>query len=77
MKDIYTTKTGVKIGLAYEPPRRTTISADMERLQTALLDGKRKILPHMTVERAIDIACWLLGAAMLLGMAIIGSSVFA
>lgn len=34
----YTTKTGVQIGVFYEPPRQhTVLSADMERLQIALL----------------------------------------
>lgn len=34
----YTTPKGVKIGLAYEPPRRVEpISRDMECLQVALL----------------------------------------
>lgn len=77
MKDVYTTKTGVKIGLAYEPPRSVPMSRDMERLQAALLEGKRKILPNMSVERAIDIACWLLAVTMLIGMFAVGSRVFA
>lgn len=77
MKDIYTTKTGVKIGLAYEPPRKMQMSADMERLQTALLNAKRSILPHMTAERAVDILCWILAVIMLIGMFVIGSNVFA
>lgn len=34
----YTTKTGLQIGVFYEPQRQhTVLSADMERLQTALL----------------------------------------
>lgn len=77
MKDVYTTKTGVKIGLAYEPPRRASISADMERLQSALLDDKRRILPNVSTERLIDIACWLLSVVALIGMFAIGSRVFA
>lgn len=77
MKDIYTTKTGVKIGLAYEPPRKMPLSADMERLQSALLETKRSILPHMTAERAVDILCWILAVIMLIGMFVIGSNVFA
>lgn len=77
MKDIYTTKTGVKIGLAYEPPRKMTFSADMERLQSALLETKRSILPHMTAERALDLLCWVLAVVMLIGMFVIGSNVFA
>lgn len=76
MKDVYTTKTGVKIGLAYEPPRNMTLSADMERLQSALLETKRNILPRMTVKRVVDIMCWVLSVVMLLGIIAIGSSVF-
>lgn len=33
----YTTRTGVQIGLMYQPPRRMETSQDMERLQRALL----------------------------------------
>lgn len=77
MKDIYTTKTGIKIGLAYEPPRKMTLSADMERLQSALLETKRSILPNMTAERAVDLLCWVLAVVMLIGMFVIGSNVFA
>lgn len=49
----------------------------MERLQTALLNAKRSILPHMTAERAVDIVCWILAVIMLIGMFAIGSRVFA
>lgn len=77
MKDIYTTKTGIKIGLAYEPPRKMPLSADMERLQSALLETKRSILPHMTAERALDTLCWVLAVLAMIGMVVIGSNVFA
>lgn len=33
----YTTKSGVQIGLLYQPPVRMTTGVDMERLQAALL----------------------------------------
>lgn len=77
MKDIYTTKTGIKIGLAYEPPRKMPLSADMERLQSALLETKGNILPNMTAERALDLLCWVLSVLAMIGMVVIGSSVFA
>ena len=77
MKDIYTTKTGVKIGLAYERPLRVTIGQDMERLQTALLSQKRKIMPNMSTQHLVDIVCWILGVAILLAMFVVGSHVFA
>lgn len=77
MKDIYTTKTGVKIGLAYEPPRKMQMSGDMERLQSALLSAKRSILPHISLHKALDTICWVLAVVMLIGMFAIGSHVFA
>lgn len=77
MKDVYTTKAGVKIGLAYEPPRNVAMSADMERLQASLLESKRRLMPNMSVGRAIDIACWILAVVMLIGMFAVGSRVFA
>lgn len=77
MKDVYTTKAGVRIGLAYERPLRISISQDMGRLQTALLDRRRKIMPNMSVHRAVDIICWILGVVILLAMFAVGSHVFA
>ena len=40
----YTTKTGLQIGLLYEPPRQNYMSADQERLQKALLSTSRQEL---------------------------------
>jgi hypothetical protein len=43
----FTTRSGVKIGLMYEPPKRYETSNDMDRLQTALLGehiGLRQLL---------------------------------
>jgi hypothetical protein len=40
----YTTKTGVQIGLLYEPPKRNYMSADQEKLQEALLRTPRGAL---------------------------------
>lgn len=39
----YTTKTGLKIGSRYEPPRPYYYSRDMELLQGALLGKRQKI----------------------------------
>jgi hypothetical protein len=77
MKEIYTTKTGVKIGLAYERPLRFTVGQDMERLQTALLSQRRKIMPNMSTQHLVDIVCWILAVVALVGMFAIGSHVFA
>ncbi len=77
MKEIYTTKTGVKIGLAYERPIRMTISRDMERLQTALIGHKERMMPNVSVQRLADIVCWVLAVIALIGMFVIGSNVFA
>lgn len=77
MKEIYTTKTGVRIGLAYERPIRMTISRDMERLQTALIGHKERMMPNMSVQRLIDVVCWILAVVALVGMFAIGGHVFA
>ena len=44
----YTTKSGLKIGCRYEPPRPMHYSRDMELLQSALLGSRRK-MGHMPV----------------------------
>lgn len=77
MKDVYTTKTGVKIGLAYEPPRRIQMSGDMERLQSAMLSKTASILPNVSIERLLDIVCWVMAIVALIGMFTLGSYVFA
>jgi len=38
----YTTSTGIRIGCRYEPPRDYPMSADMERLQTSLIEPRRE-----------------------------------
>ena len=39
----YTTKTGLKIGSRYEPPKAYNYSRDMETLQSALLGNRRRV----------------------------------
>jgi len=36
----YTTKSGLKIGQFYEPPRQIEVSRDMEQLQVSLLAAR-------------------------------------
>ena len=45
----YKTRSGVQIGLLYEPPRVYEQSADMERLQSALI-GRGKPLRAVLVD---------------------------
>lgn len=39
----YTTRSGLQIGICYEPPRRYETSADMDRLQSALIGRGKPI----------------------------------
>ena len=63
----YTTKTGIQIGCDYQPPQTWEPSADMERLQSSLLNPEHR----PTAERIWDAILWTLSVA-LLAMLIIG-----
>lgn len=39
----YTTRSGLQIGIYYEPPRKFEISGDMDRLQSALIGRHQPI----------------------------------
>lgn len=62
MKDVYQTKTGIKIGLAYERPTRREFTRDEERIQSALLglpQGKPlfvSVLTYASIAIAIIVA---------------------
>jgi hypothetical protein len=63
----YTTKTGIRIGCNYQPPQNWVPSADMERLQSSLLDPEYR----PAAERFWDAVLWTLSVA-LLAMLVIG-----
>lgn len=63
----YTTKTGIQIGCMYQPKQTWVPSADMERLQTALLDPTYRPV----AERFWDAVLWVVNAAIL-AMLVIG-----
>lgn len=43
----YTTRTGLKIGIGYEPPRYVEESGDMLRVQAALLGRGTRLGPSL------------------------------
>lgn len=64
----FKTRTGVQIGLMYEPPKRYEASGDMERLQTALIGRGQSFGALLR-----DWSLYLLFAAIVLGVLTVAS----
>lgn len=59
MRTPYTTKTGVKIGIRYQPPM-PGLYPDEERLQTALLKSRKPKHVKPWVIVVLSVLCYLL-----------------
>jgi hypothetical protein len=62
----YTTKSGIQIGCMYEPKQTWEPSADMENLQSALLDPTHR----PAAEVFWDAVLWAVSAALLVALVI-------
>ena len=59
MSTPYTTRSGVKIGIAYVPPPQPIRSLDAVRLQSALLEPRTKTAPSIVRRLVFPIWRWL------------------